>query len=251
MFKYPVEDLRRLYGIEVDELNVWRSLLDHVVEQLSLGHLMTMDADAWYLPDTVGLTYQLVHQKTTVMVQMVDPDERLLGYFHNGGYYELCSDDFDALFAIAGIPPYAESVRIGTGPPAVVDRAVSLVTEHLSRRPATNPFLRFAAKLEEDIDWLAAHDLETFHRYAFGTVRQCGSNAELSASLVEWLDTVEGRPSSPTVERYMLIANSLKSLEFVLARSVRGRRCNIVAAMTEPAEAWEAAMADLEARYGG
>ena len=36
-FKYPPEDLRTLFGIEVAELNVWRPVVDHVEEQLGLG----------------------------------------------------------------------------------------------------------------------------------------------------------------------------------------------------------------------
>jgi hypothetical protein len=250
MFKYPVEDLRRLYGIEVDELNVWRPLLDHVSEQLSLGHLMTIDVDAWYLPDTAGLTYGVAHQKTTVMAQMVDVDAQRLGYFHNGGYYELSGDDFCALFSTEGLPPYAESVRIGVAPTRVIEMATDLVREHLGRRPSTNPLLRFAAKLDADVGWLAAHDLDTFHRYAFGTVRQCGANAELAASLVGWLDAVEGRSDSQSVGHFLAVANGLKSLEFVLARAARGRSCDIVSAMAEPMAAWDLAFSELGQLYG-
>ena len=32
-FKYPPEDLRAAYGIEVAELNVWRPVVDHVAER--------------------------------------------------------------------------------------------------------------------------------------------------------------------------------------------------------------------------
>ena len=46
--KYPPEDLRALYGIEVSELNVWRPVLDHVVEHLALGNLLTVEVAGWY-----------------------------------------------------------------------------------------------------------------------------------------------------------------------------------------------------------
>ncbi len=32
MFKFSMEDVRRLFGIEVDELNVWRPLADHLAD---------------------------------------------------------------------------------------------------------------------------------------------------------------------------------------------------------------------------
>lgn len=72
MFTYPEEDLRLLYGIEVHELNVWRSLLDHVEEHLQLGHVIFLDVDAYYLPDTAGITYRSAHQKTTVGIQAIN-----------------------------------------------------------------------------------------------------------------------------------------------------------------------------------
>src|ERR1051326_6967926 len=63
-FKPPLADLRFLYGIDVQELNVWRPLGDHFREQLSLGRLVVAEADAYYLPDTAGTTYRTEHGKT-------------------------------------------------------------------------------------------------------------------------------------------------------------------------------------------
>ncbi len=51
-FKFPPEDLRALFGLEVAEFNVWRPALDHAEEQLELGRLFTVEVDAWFLPDT-------------------------------------------------------------------------------------------------------------------------------------------------------------------------------------------------------
>ena len=45
-FKYPPEDLRALYGIDVAEMNVWRPVVDHVEEQLAMGRLCTVEGDA-------------------------------------------------------------------------------------------------------------------------------------------------------------------------------------------------------------
>ena len=72
MFKFPTADLRTLFGLEVAELNVWRPVVDHIAEQLGFGRLLTVDVDAWYLPDTAGVTYRVEHQKTTIAPQMLD-----------------------------------------------------------------------------------------------------------------------------------------------------------------------------------
>jgi hypothetical protein len=113
MFKYPTADLRLLFGLEVAELNVWRPLVDHVAEQLGFGRLLTVDVDAWFLPDTEGVTYRVGHQKTTIAPQMLDVEQRRLGYFHNAGYFELDGDDFDGIVRVGAyedppsvLPPY-------------------------------------------------------------------------------------------------------------------------------------------------
>ena len=255
MFKYPHEDLRRLYGVEVHELNVWRPLVEHLVEELSLGRLLSIDVDAWWLPDTAGLTYRHAHQKTTVLAQMIDTEAHTFGYFHNEGYFILDGEDYDQLLAAPGLPPYVESVRADPQRlpgPADVDTAVALAREHMARRPDTNPITRFAKRLEEDLPWLAAQDIDTFHRYAFGMVRQCGSNAELAASFVDWLDAND--PAAPPLrdiaERLGRIAAGMKSLEFMVARAVRGRVADLGPATSELAAAWQTAMDGLAVPYG-
>lgn len=260
MFKLATEDLRRLYGIEIDELNVWRPLVTHVEEHIAMGRMLVIDVDAWHLPDTAGLTYHSVHHKTTLLAQMVDVGARRLGYFHNAGYHELSGDDFDALLGRPDqpygdrLPPYAESVRLDRlhpePPPFPLARA--LAAEHLARRPSSNPITRMAKRIEEDIAWLSDHGLDDFHRYAFGTLRQCGANAELAASYLDWLGAGEGSPedTAEAAELYRSIATGMKAAEFTLARAVRGRRADLGSALGATAEAWDAAMARLDRRYG-
>jgi len=250
MFTFPAEDLRRLFGIEVDELNVWRPLVDHVVDQLELQHLVIVDVDAWHLPDTAGLTYRSAHQKTSIMIQMIDVEAKRLGYFHNRGYYELDGEDFDAFLGpqaapSGALPPYALSVRIGNLRPQdehTAVRATDVALEHLGRRAGGSPVGRMAKRVAEDLPWLCGHDLETYHRYAFGTLRQCGSNAELAASLAAWLEVRLGRPRSEAAELFESVAKSMKSVEFSLARAVRGKPCEPEALFAEPEASWEAAM---------
>ncbi len=134
-FKFPPEDLRTLFGLEVSELNVWKPVIDHVTEQLDLGRLCTVEVDSWFLPDTRGVSYGIAHVKSTIVPQMVDRRHRHLGYFHNAGYFELEGDDFDGVFRLGarsdapGLPPYVEVIRldrIRRHDPDLVARVVSL-----------------------------------------------------------------------------------------------------------------------------
>jgi hypothetical protein len=259
-FKYPPEDLRAVYGIEVAEMNVWLPIEQHVVDQLGMGRLLTVEVDAWFLPDTTD-SYRTEHVKTTIVPQAIDVEARALGYFHNAGYYELCGDDFDGVFRLgdeaaaaaasgASMPPYVELVKLDRmhrdDEDVLVERAVSLVREHLSRRPTTNPVARFRERLKADLEWLAARDLETFHLWAFGTCRQCGASAELAASFLEWLGVQrdDGAYTAPAAD-FASIAEAAKSLQFMLARAVRGRSVEVAPVLDEMERRWDSAMRAL------
>ncbi len=265
-FKFPVEDLRSLFGIEVNELNVWRPVLDHAVEQLELGRLMIMDVDAWYLPDTQGVSYRTAHIKTALVPNSIDRQERRLGYFHNAGYYELQGDDFDGLFRLGryqdetALPPYAETVRLDRlrrDKEGFANEAVALTRAHLARRPLDDPIGRFHQRMEHDLAWLEGQDTEIFHLYAFGTCRQCGAAAELAASFVEWLaanDPALGvtapQDLAAAAEAFRTVATAAKALQFALARASRGRKVDLRPSFDELSQAYGIAMDGLEGRYG-
>ena len=209
-----------------------------------MGNLLTIDADAWFLPDTTGITYHAEHQKTTLAAQMIDLDERRLGYFHNAAYYELDGDDFDGLFGIGAyerpdvLPPYVETIRFAGGHDLgersrarpTSPRRSSRSPTRTSRAPTTNPLARMKKQIQSDVSWLAGSDLATFHRYAFGTCRQCGANAELAAAFVGWLDAHDGGGLSDAIEGLLAIATGCKALEFGLARRARPQprpRCTV------------------------
>ncbi|MGH9092034.1 MAG: DUF1839 family protein [Acidimicrobiales bacterium] len=247
MFTYSAEDLWLLYGIEADELNVWRPLREHVAEQLALGTMVAVDVDAWWLPDTAGLTYRCAHQKTTILAQMVDIAGRRLGYFHNTGYHELEGEDFDALLpaapASSALPPYALQVRLGRlRPPGETDGPLvrHLVRRHLARRPTDNPVARLGARVGEDLAWVAGAGMEIFHRWAFGTVRQCGANAGLAAELAGRL-----APDGPAAARFDRVSTGMKAAELALARAVRGRAVDVAGLFQPLAEEWERAVEDV------
>lgn len=253
--KYPAEDLRILYGIEVAEMNIWRPVLDHVVDQLGRGRLLTVEVDSFWLPDTQGAAYRRAHVKTTVVPQAVDVDRRHLTYFHNAGVFELFGDDFDGVFgppagsSAFALPPYVELIRFDrlrdtTDLPA---RAAALAHEHLSRRPHDNPVVRLGAAVASAVAWLRESDIETFHLYAFGTLRQCGATAELAADFVQWLAQHGfgdlGRASS----EFRSVAVSAKAAQFQLARAARGRAVDLTRSLRDMATTWDSAMAEMSA----
>jgi hypothetical protein len=259
-FKFPPEDLRSLFGIDVAEMNVWRPVVDHVEEQLSFGRLCTVEGDAWFLPDTRGVSYRSDHVKTTIVPASLDRSTRSLGYFHNSGYYELDGDDFDGLFRAgdhedpAALPPYVERIRldrIRRHDPDLIGRVVALTAEHLGRRPMDNPIVRMGDRLRADLPWLVSQDLEEFHRYAFGLCRQCGASTELAADFLEWLGERDGPGVADAVTGFRQVAEGAKRLQFALARVVRGRSVDFDATLADMAAHWDTAMQALEDRYGG
>jgi hypothetical protein len=255
-FKFPPEDLRRLYGIDVNEMNVWRPLADHVVEQLELGRLLTVEADSWFLPDTVGVSYRTGHTKSTIVPQAIDVERRRLGYFHNAAYFELEGDDYDGVLRVGAEPsslvPYVELVKLERlRRDDIVADVLALTVDHLRRRPLDNPMVRFRKRLEQDLPTLAERDLEHFHAYAFGTCRQCGANFELAASFVDWLGAHGEDGLTPVADRFRAIAETSKSLQFSLARAARGRTVDLAAPLAEMERDWDEAMGALVARYAG
>jgi len=240
--KPPLEDLRRLYGVGVRELNVWRPVDLHIEEQLALGRLITVEVDSFHLPDTRGVAYEIDHVKTTVVPARIDRSGHSLDYFHNAGFHRLDGADYAAIFdAPALLPPYAEIVDLSglsTDPARLRDTAATLAREHLQRAPVDNPMLRLGKRVAADLEWLVEEDLETFHRYAFGICRQSGAAAQLAADFVEWLD-----PSlAPAAAGFREAAEQARVLQLTLTRAVRGRRYDIDTPITAMADAWSTAM---------
>ena len=96
-------------------------------------------------------------------------------------------------------------------------------------------------RIEDDLPWLIEAGMDTFHRYAFGSIRQCGANAELAADYVRWLagDEDEG---SAAAEAFLVVSKKAKALEFLLARALRGKQVALSDAMSEMESAWEEAI---------
>lgn len=97
-FKPPHGELYELYGLDVQELTVWKPLLEHVVEHLPAGRVVSTEADSFWLPDTAGTDYRRNHVKTSIAINAIDVEAQTLDYFHSAGYHRLAGEDFRALF---------------------------------------------------------------------------------------------------------------------------------------------------------
>lgn len=256
-FKVPPEDLRSLYGIEVAEMNAWRGLSEHVAEQLALGRLLTVEVDAFYLPDTREVSYRLAHQKTTITPVTLDSEAQTMRYFHNTAMFEVAGEDLGGALRRGADPatlaPYVELVklerlvRLPEG--ELTKRSLALAREHLARRPASNPIIRLGERLRLDLEWLAGQPFERFHEYAFGTCRQCGANAEIAAAYLDWLEGRLGLASGAAAA-LRDVAEGAKTVQFGLARLAAGRRFDLDGALAATAASWDRAMDRLAGQLG-
>lgn len=255
-FKPSLDELRTLYGIDVQELTVWRPLLDHAIEQLSAGKLISTESDAFWLPDTAGTDYRRSHTKTTILLADLDVEGQRLGYFHNAGYFELEGEDFRQLFRLDAppdpvfMPFFAELVRIDRLerrlPPELVVMSLDLLRRHAARRPAANPFNRYAARLAQDLPGMQAQGLEHYHAWAFAAVRQAGAAFELAGAHLRWL-AGEGHPDlAAPAQHFNAIAQANKALILKGARAVNsGKPLDATPLMQGMAADWEQGMSLL------
>ena len=255
-FKPPLDELRDLYGIDVQELTVWRPLLEHAVEHLGAGKLISTEADAFWLPDTAGTDYRRQHTKTTIALANLDLQQQWLGYFHNAGYFELAGEDFRGLFRLdapedrAFLPLFAELVRIDRAvrrpPEELAARNLQLLRKHFERRPASNPFERFAARLADDLPVLRDGGLARYHAWAFASIRQAGAAFELAAACLRWQADF-GRPRlGQAAQSFDAIAQGNKTLILKAARFVStGRPFDATPLIGEMAQGWARGMEEL------
>ena len=254
-FKPPHAELRTLYGIDVQEMNEWRPLIEHAAEHLAAGKLISTEADAFWLPDTAGTDYRQQHSKTTILLNDLDLAHERLGYFHNAAYFELEGEDFRQLFgreAVAGaLPLYAELIRIDRlqrrPTPELANLSGQLLRQHLAWRPASNPVLRFAARFNADLAQLHARGLPHYHAWAFTTLRQLGAGFELASNHLRWLAPHGGADLTSAAERFDVIAQDCKALILKLARVVNAKRAlDATEAFAPMAQAWDDGMGLLE-----
>jgi hypothetical protein len=260
-FKPPHEDLATLYGLDVQELNVYRPLLENACEQLGCGKLVLAEADAFFLPDTAGTDYRSQHTKTTIGIQEIDLDARTLGYFHNSSYHTLGEADFVELFRVGArpdptfMPLFAEFVRISRVQRLegreLAARSTALLAKHLARRPDTNPITRFSPRFREDIERLKKEGLPAYHVYAFATMRQLGAAFEFGAFFLRWLERQQASGLEESATDFATISDISKSLILKAARAVGAKKpVDLMPMLSEIEARWSAGIERLSRRYG-
>lgn len=252
-FKPAPEDLELLYGIDIHEMQPYRSLPVQIAEQIEHGRTLIVELDSFYLPDTTGTSYRAEHVKTSVAADAIDLGGERLRYFHNAGLYECSGEDYRGAFRLgatreAALPPYVELVRFDAGERVSGERlrgaALEILRGHLERRPRSNPFHRFGAPLARELPRLLEGSLEDYHAYAFATVRMAGAAFELAAAHAGWLFGPEAVQTAAAMNE---IVHGCKALSFRLARR---RSFDPEPSIVGLAGAWERAMAGLVAHAG-
>lgn len=230
-FKPKHDELFDLYGIDVQELNLWRTLTDHVQVHVGAGKMVAVEADAFNLPDTAGTDYQTQHTKSTIIISDFDLEKRRLGYFHNAGYFELGGTDFEKLFRVGMAPDptfmpfYAEVVRVDRLVKRSGDElramAKALLAKHLARRPKDNPVVRFGARIGTDLTSLQSEGLPVYHAWAFATIRQLGAAMELLAMHLDWRGDDAAKQAAAELVK---VSNGAKTLILKGARAVNSKK---------------------------
>ncbi len=259
-FKFPHADLYDLFGLEIQELNPWRNLVEHVDVQVGMGRPVLIELDSFFLPDTQGTAYRKEHVKSTVAVNEINIRDRHMGYFHGQGYYHLGGDDFEQVFQLDGLvhermlPPYIEYVKlreteIPTSQRALTQASLGLLAEHLKMLPTSNPYVSFRSKFEQDLGWLMSEPIDSFHRYSFATLRQSGACFELVETYLQWLDASIPEDLAVAIASFGEISDIAKSYQFQLARAVSRQKAIPLDPIDRMAELWQTGTDALRERF--
>ena len=244
-FKMPFADLETLYGLSIRELAIYDTVESHVIEQVRRGRMPMVEMDAFHLPDTRGVSYGLEHSKTTIGINVIDPEGRRLSYFHNAGYFTLEGDDYDGVFRRRQTQdrketvlfPYAEYVKFDGTPLAgdgLVGAARGLLEKHVAAIPRENPFCHFARRIDAQAMAVSERDPDFFHKYAFNTLRQAGANFELLGSHITWLEGNGALDNTGIPELCQRISSHMKAQQFQLARAIARKRSGGLAEQLAP-----------------
>ena len=284
-YKPPHDELRALYGIDVQELTVWRPLIEHAVDHLAAGRMFSTETDAWWLPDTAGTDYRSNHVKTTIVITAIDPANEQLTYFHNTGLHQLSGEDFRRTFRLddpgrgesgggsggdsagntsgAGndargehLPLYAELVRsdriVKRDPTELRSIARARLAVHLTNIPAINPLRRFGKTFEQDLGKVLERGPDYYHAWAFATLRQLGSAFELAALHLKWLggddeSSIRAQHERIAIDAFESISVGTKTLLMKCARAAHTKRVFDAAPLIGAmTDAWDRGMLALE-----
>lgn len=256
-FKPSHSDLWDLYGIDVQELNIWRPVIDHLREHIGSGKLISTEVDAYWLPDTQGTDYQTSHTKTTIIIDDLDESNGTLGYFHNAGYHRLGGEDYRRILRSdpdskgSQLPFYAEIIRIDRlrrhSDDHLRELSLAAARRHFARRPNGNPVALFQQRLQSDIPELKARGLSNFHLWAFANIRQFGAAAELASLYTAWLCTSTDAPLHRASIDLSEASATAKTLMLKLARVAHtGKIPDVAEIFSNLARSWASALEQME-----
>lgn len=259
-FKFPDADVAELFGLDICELAPWRPLVEHIDEQVGLGRPVLVELDSYFLPDTAGTAYKLAHVKSTVAVNAIDIAARRLDYFHNQGFYRLEGQDFSDIFQTEGLvhermlPPYIEFVKpIPNFAPPSADQllatSLSLLKAHLRHTPVNNPFHKFKAQFDRDLQWLLQADIEVFHAYSFVTMRMYGACFELAETYLRWLERQHVAHVGDAAAAFGEISQATKAFQFQLARSMARKKPLDLSPLDTAADLWQRGITGLKQHF--
>jgi hypothetical protein len=228
--KFSLDDISRLYGLQAQELAIYDKLESHVIEQTKRGHVVVVEVDAFYLPDTRVTAYRQSHSKTTIAIDVIDPVAKRITYFHNLGYFALSGEDYDGIFRLMpglaqdvhALFPYVEFVKRARAPlegVALVQRSVDLLKLRLLDRPATNPITEWRKQFPEHLQAILERDVSYYHLYTFNVLRQLGLNFELLSKYVAWLNEQGVDVPSDIQVHAQKIASEAMVVQFRLIRA--------------------------------
>ncbi|SAK73830.1 hypothetical protein AWB78_03129 [Caballeronia calidae] len=199
--KLPPEDIEKLYGLQVQELSVFDSLEERALVQTRRSNTVLIEVDAFFLPDMRAGSYHREHAKTTIGIDVIDPDARRLGYFHHTGYHLLDGDDYDGVLRVdaahdadataqQALFPHVEfvkRVRDALSGTPLAEVSADLLCAHLLRRPLQSPIARWRAAFPEHVDTMLSRGESYARLYAFNMMQQLGANFELLAHYLQWM----------------------------------------------------------------
>ena len=212
-FKPSPDDLFRLYGIDLHEVQPYRGFPTLIATRLAAGQTVMPEVDSFYLPDVAATAYRTDHVKSTIVAESIDEDAKGAALLPQHRLPRAVRRGLrQALRDLLRRRPPADLRRAAPprrrpGPDRRRARGVAreLLAGYLARRPAENPFTRFSAQLEADLPALIEGSTADYNAYAFHNPRMVGASMELLAGHVRWLFAEHGRararrprPSSTT-----------------------------------------------------
>lgn len=196
-FRPSHDDLYLLHGIEVQSLNLWRPLVEHLQEQLGAGRLVIVDVPARGLPDGAG---GLLHPRCateTIIVNEIDAGRERLGFFHRTDYRVLQGAEYRRLLHPESAPEaqallgHAEVINLHSlvrrPPDTLRHLSHQLLQKYLQRVPTRHPLRRWKRRFTREVTPLLAGGPTHYQHWADAGPHQLGSAFELAALYLVWI----------------------------------------------------------------